>query len=178
MHLSGVSRICFKTYARPWDHRAVMKFSQDSWESLKTLAETLLSKDTLLKHCFHRPSRTGGRGVGGGEGRGASAPSPKVLCECALFLRSPLNVLFYVNTKEIESHALLTHCHTWSRSSVSRQSNTIWFKNHRKKIKYSLKREKAPHRLRKDTAPGNSGDRALCLKLLDCRRDILVNHFR
>ena len=29
-------------------------------------------------------------------------------------------------------------------------------------MKYSLKREGAPNRLREDTAPGNSGGRALC----------------
>ena len=39
----------------------------------------------------------------------------------------------------------------------------LWFKNHReKKIKYFLKRKGASNRLREYTAPGNSGDRALC----------------
>ena len=40
-------------------------------------------------------------------------------------------------------------------------SNTLWFKNHRKKIRYYLKREGASNRLTEDTAPGNSGERAL-----------------
>ena len=41
--------------------------------------------------------------------------------------------------------------------------NTLWFKNHRKKIiKYSLNRERASNRLREDTAPGSYGERVLC----------------
>ena len=35
---------------------------------------------------------------------------------------------------------------------------TKYFKNHRKKITYSLKREGASYRLREDTVPGNSGE--------------------
>ena len=41
--------------------------------------------------------------------------------------------------------------------------NTLWFKNHRTNIKYSLKREGAFNRLREDTMPENSGSRTLCL---------------
>ena len=45
-------------------------------------------------------------------------------------------------------------------------SNTLWFKNLRKTIKYSLKREGAFNRLREHTASGNStlctGDSTLC----------------
>ena len=46
------------------------------------------------------------------------------------------------------------------------------------KIKYSPKKEGAPNRLREDTALRKSGDRALCLKPLDCQRPIVAKHFR
>ena len=50
---------------------------------------------------------------------------------------------------------------------------TLWFKNHRKKIKYSLKKEGASNRLREDTAPGNSGGRALCSNRWSVRGTLL-----
>ena len=52
-------------------------------------------------------------------------------------------------------------------------SNTLWLKNHRKTIKYSLKRERGSNRLREDTATGNSGDRALCSNCLSVRGALL-----
>ena len=53
--------------------------------------------------------------------------------------------------------ALLTQLLNWINLS-----NTLWFKNNRKKIKYSLKREGAFYRLREDTTPGNSNNRTWC----------------
>ena len=50
----------------------------------------------------------------------------------------------------------MTHLLNWINLS-----NTLWFKNHRKKVKYSLKRECAFNRLTEDIAPGNSGSRTL-----------------
>ena len=85
-------------------------------------------------------------------------------------------VATYIN--EIMSHVHLTHCHGYplqlavgeTIKAVKIMRDTlgetyqilIWLKNHRKKIKYSLKREVASNRLRQDTAPGNSNDRPLC----------------
>ena len=55
---------------------------------------------------------------------------------------------------KIESHAHLTikiMRGTLDRAfKLSKLSNTLWFKNHRKKIKYSLKREAAFNRLREE----------------------------
>ena len=45
-------------------------------------------------------------------------------------------------------------------------------KNDRKKSN-TLKKEGASNRLREDTAPGNSGDRALCLNCWTVRESIL-----
>ena len=43
-------------------------------------------------------------------------------------------------------------------------SSTQWFKNHRTKIKHSLKKEGAFSRLREDNTPRNSGSRTWCSK--------------
>ena len=81
---------------------------------------------------------------------------------------------------KIESHAHLTikiMRGTLDRAfKLNKLSNTLWFKNHRKKIKYSLKREVAFNRLREDTAPGNSGDRILCSNRWAVRRTMLQNN--
>ena len=52
-------------------------------------------------------------------------------------------------------------------------SNTLWVKNHRKKINYSLKTEGTSNRLRENTAPGSSGDRALCSNCYTVRETLL-----
>ena len=52
-------------------------------------------------------------------------------------------------------------------------SNTLWVKNHRKKINYSLKTEGTSNRLREDTAPGSSGDRVLCSNRYTVRETLL-----
>ena len=41
-------------------------------------------------------------------------------------------------------------------------SNTLWYENHRKKIKHFLKSDRAFSRLREDTAPGNFCGITLC----------------
>ena len=78
-------------------------------------------------------------------------------------------VTTYIN--EIESHVRLTHYYGHALQLVVGETikaikimkgaldallNCISFK-------FSLKRQEAANRLREDTSPGNSGDRALCL---------------
>ena len=81
---------------------------------------------------------------------------------------------------KIESHAHLTNKimrGTLDKAfKLNKLSNTLWFKNHRKKIKYSLKMEAAFNRLREGTAPGNSGDRTLCSNRWAVRRTMLQNN--
>ena len=43
------------------------------------------------------------------------------------------------------------------------------------KIKYCLKKEGASNRMREDTAPGNSGDRALCSNRWTVKGTLLQN---
>ena len=52
-------------------------------------------------------------------------------------------------------------------------SNTLSFKTHSKKIKYSLKKERVSNRLREDAESGNSGGRALCSNRWTVRETLL-----
>ena len=71
---------------------------------------------------------------------------------------------------KIESRADLTHCHGHALKLVVSETikaikimrDTLDAAFELINFKYSLKMQEASNRLREDTVPGNSGDRALC----------------